>query len=137
MISIVIPITKGTKDEDIKITLDSVTKQSLTEINVVLVGDTSVDLAAYGDKVKLVKCEGKSAGEMQNIGIDNADGEYIHFMIPGDTVLSYAYESIYNKFLRYGCDVIKFKCVLKDHSSNKLYTDEKLNMKKTVNILQS
>ena len=130
MISIIIPVTKGTKDEELKATLESVTGQSLTEINVVLVGDTSIDLSGFADKVSLVKCEGKTAGEMQNIGIENATGEYIHFMLPGDTVLPYAYESICNKFLRYGCDVIKFKCVLKDPDSNKYYADEKLNLKK-------
>ena len=130
MISIIIPVTKGTKDEDIKTTLESLAAQSLTEVNAVLVGDTSYDISGYEDKVKLVKCEGISAGEMQNTGIDNATGEYIHFMLPGDTVLPYAYESVYNKFRRYGCDVIKFKCVLKDPDSKKFYADERLNLKK-------
>ena len=102
--------------------LDSLVNQTLKEIEIICINDGSTDnsleiLNTYTQKDKRVividkKNEGQ--GIARNLGITQANGEYIGFVDPDDWVSSDMYEKMYNQAKELNseivvCDFIKYQ----------------------------
>ena len=116
-VSIVIPVYNA--EQYLPQTLDSILNQSLREIEVICVDDGSTDdslsiLQDYANRdhrVQLFRQQNLHAGVARNVGLEAAQGEYVHFLDADDYVLDYAYEAIYNKAVKYDLDCLKFASV--------------------------
>ena len=130
-ISIVIPVYKA--GEALSQILESILAQSLREIELICVNDSSgsgskqivEDYSKKDSRVKQISLneqdekEAPTKGMAWNKGLEAASGEYLHFMEADDYCLDYAYEVLYNKVKRYELDCIKFGQVLLDEKSQK------------------
>lgn len=89
-ISIVMPVYNGA--EFLQKSIESVSKQTLKDLELVCVDDGSTDnsldvlnkLSKKYDFIKIISQENNGAGSARNNGINNADGEYIAFLDADD-----------------------------------------------------
>lgn len=96
--------------------LTSLEKQTLKNIEVILVNDGSTDgsreiAARYAQRngnFTLVDRENGGAGATRNTGLDRAIGEYVYFLDSDDYLAENALEILYTKASRENLDVLKF-----------------------------
>ena len=95
--------------------MESVTRQTLKDIEIVCVNDGSTDrsleiLKRYEKKdrrVIIVDQKNGGYGKAMNAGIDRATGEYIGIVEPDDYVSLDMYEDLYKKASDYDLDMVK------------------------------
>lgn len=100
--SIIIPVYNA--DNTIKNTIDSVLTQSCNDYEIIIVNDASTDnTLKVLEQMKNIKNieiinleQNKKAGGARNVGIDNANGEYIIFLDSDDVLERGAIEKINN-----------------------------------------
>ncbi len=93
--------------------LISLLKQTLREIEVIIVDDGSKDdtlkiaelFAKYDTRFRAISQEHKLQGAARNLGVKNATGEYIGFVDSDDWVDSYYYEKLYAAAKKYDSDL--------------------------------
>ena len=122
--------------------LDSVCNQTLSDIEVICINDCSTDnslniLRDYAQKDSRIKIidfkENKGAAIARNLGIDEANGEYIAFLDSDDyPETSEFYEKLYLKAKETGADVVKgaYKnsdAISEDKSINEKIKEDKNN----------
>ena len=112
-VSIIIP-TYNVEDY-LRECMDSVTRQTLKDIEIICINDGSTDgsleiLKEYADKdprIVLVDKENEGYGVGMNIGLDKASGEYIGIVEPDDFVPLNMYEDLYNTAKENDLDFVK------------------------------
>lgn len=91
-VSIVIPVYNAQKY--IVECLDSITSQTLKEIEIICINDGSTDASEEtinnykNGKIRLYTKENEGSGKARNLGIEKAKGKYIAFMDPDDLYAS-------------------------------------------------
>ena len=93
--------------------LNSLIRQTLKEIEIIIVDDGSSDntvnlctqYASMDCRIKLVKQEHKKQGAARNNGTNSATGEYIGFVDSDDWVDEDYYEKLYNAAKKYNSDI--------------------------------
>jgi glycosyltransferase involved in cell wall biosynthesis len=101
-VSVIMPCLNSARY--IREALDSVVKQSLRNIELLVVDAGSTDgtaeiLNEYAGKdprVRILQSDKKSMGRQYNLGMDAAKGEYIGFVESDDYIAPDMYESLYN-----------------------------------------
>lgn len=109
-ISVIIPVYNA--QNYIRRSLDSLCKQTLKEIQVILINDESTDesLKICEEYVNIDKRfavyskKNEGAGLARNTGLQYAKGEYIAFLDADDYITSDMYEVLYSKALRNHAD---------------------------------
>lgn len=92
--------------------LESIARQTFTDLQVVMVDDGSTDnsadiaaeFAAKDPRFQLVKQANGGLGAARNTGTDHADGKYLAFLDSDDVVPAHAYESLYRSLEETGSD---------------------------------
>lgn len=110
-VSVIIPVYNAEKY--LRQCLDSVLGQTLREIEVICVDDGSTDsslaiireYAAKAPRLRLLTQPNSGAGAARNLGIENANGEYIAFVDADDWVERRYCESLYASAEKYSADV--------------------------------
>lgn len=95
--------------------LDSVTGQTLKELEIICVDDGSTDgsgaiLDSYSRKdgrIRVIRQENRGYGAAMNRGIGSAAGEYIGIVEPDDYIMSGMYQYLYRKAKGYRLDFVK------------------------------
>ena len=95
--------------------MESVTRQTLQDIEIICINDGSTDgsleiLKKYAKKDKrivLVDKVNEGYGVAMNIGMERATGEYIGIVEPDDFVPLNMYEDLYNKAKEFDLDFVK------------------------------
>lgn len=113
-ISVIIPAYNS--QEYIKDAIESIMRQTLKDIEIILVDDGSTDdtfkickdYSLMDKRIKVIHQENKGISGARNTGIDNATGEYISFVDSDDTIELNMYEELYNCVTQYGEDKIDF-----------------------------
>ena len=112
-VSIIIPTYNV--EAYLKECMESVTRQTLKDIEIICINDGSTDgslqiLKEYADKdprIVLVDKENEGYGVGMNIGLDKATGEYIGIVEPDDFVPLNMYEDLYNTAKENDLDFVK------------------------------
>lgn len=95
--------------------LDSVVKQSLQEIEVLVVDggstdgtlETAKEISERDDRVRILSCNKGSVGAQFNLGVREAKGEYIGIVESDDYILPKMYEIEYEYAKERACDVLR------------------------------
>lgn len=111
-VSIIIPVYNVEKY--INRCLDSLTCQTLKDIEIILVDDSSkdnsgklCDIAAEKDsRIRVIHKENGGAGFARNAGLAEASGKYIGFVDPDDYVDAKMFEKLYSTAEEYGADLV-------------------------------
>ena len=102
-VSVIVPVYNVEKY--ISECIDSVLKQTLDSIEIILVNDGSTDLSdficndyakKFPEKIKYIKKENEGVSVARNLGLLYAAGEYVHFLDSDDTIDERFYETCYN-----------------------------------------
>ena len=137
-ISVIIPIYNS--QNHLAKCLDSITNQSLKDIEIICIDDFSNDKSveilnnyAIKDKrIKIIKLEeNKGASYARNIGIDNAQGEYISFIDSDDYIEKNFYELLYKKAKEENADISKGYYRYKNENKIILNINEKIKEEKS------
>ncbi|MBQ6516479.1 glycosyltransferase family 2 protein [bacterium] len=123
-VSVIIPVYNTEKY--LRQCLDSVTNQTLQDIEIICVNDGSTDrsqdiLEEYAQKdsrILLINKENTNAGNSRNIGLEKARGEFVYFPDSDDWLELNAFEKLYKKATETNADIIVFYNKLKDDSNN-------------------
>lgn len=111
-ISIIIPVYNVEKY--LKRCVDSLTNQTLKDIEIILVDDESTDsspiicdeLAKLDGRIKVIHKKNEGAGLSRNVALKIAEGEYIGFVDSDDFVAEDMFESLLNTAEKYGSDLV-------------------------------
>ena len=111
-VSIIIPVYNVEKY--IERCVDSLTNQTLQDLEIILVDDSSTDssleicrkLAENDSRIKVIHKENEGAGKARNAALEVATGEYIGFVDSDDFVEKDMFETLYEKAEQYGSDLV-------------------------------
>lgn len=86
------------------------------EYEVIIVDDGSTDnslaiareIATRWDNMRVIHQDNKGSGESRNLGMDEAKGEYIHFVDADDQVMPGAYRFLFDNTLMHSPDIVYF-----------------------------
>lgn len=111
-VSITVPIFNAEKD--LHRCVDSLLKQTLKNIELILVNDGSIDksgqicdeFAALDDRIKVFHQQNQGSAIARQIGLDNSTGEYYTVCDSDDWVEPNMYEELYNKAIVENSDIV-------------------------------
>ena len=114
-ISVIIPVynVEGYLEE----CLESVVNQSFNDLEIICINDGSTDnsldilnkYAKMDDRIIIINQENKGLGAARNVGLDNANGDYIYFIDSDDYLELNALNELYHVALNNNVDLIIFK----------------------------
>jgi glycosyltransferase involved in cell wall biosynthesis len=103
--------------------LDSITSQTLQDIEIILVNNGSTDSSLsimedyqerYPEIIKVFSQKDMGLAQGRQSGINNATGEFIAFLDADDYVTKDAYEKMYSSAIEYNVDIVECKTVRED-----------------------
>lgn len=111
-VSIVVPVYNAEKY--LERCISSLLKQTLSEIEIILVDDGSTDLspdiceraACEDSRIRVIHKVNEGAGKARNTGLGLASGEYVGFVDSDDFVEYNMYEVLYKKAVDYKSDLV-------------------------------
>lgn len=115
-ISVIVPVYNT--EEHIQICIDTILSQTYTDLELLLVDDGSTDKSGvicdeYANKDKRIRVfhkKNEGVSSARNLGIEEAVGDYLHFVDADDIVLKGAYEYLNSVIHEYSHpDIICFK----------------------------
>ena len=117
-ISVIIPVFNAEKY--LPVCLESLTIQTFTDFEVIVVDDCSTDnsvavaesyLERFGERLKIVTLpENTGSGSIpRNVGLEHARGEYVFFVDNDDLLIDNALENLYNAAKDYRADVVSME----------------------------
>lgn len=94
--------------------LNSITKQTFTSYEIIIINDGSIDnsleeckkIAIGNNKIRIISQNNKGVSSARNAGIDNATGEYIVFIDIDDTLETNALEISYDYIKKTKADTL-------------------------------
>lgn len=107
LISVIIPVYNG--EMYLKDCLENILGQSYTNLDIIVVDDGSIDGSAkiaanYPVNYIKLSCN-RGISVARNTGIDNAKGDYVHFMDVDDSINLDFYKEMVNAILETGADL--------------------------------
>ena len=108
--------------------LDSVCKQTLTDIEIICINDGSTDtsleiLKEYSSKdsrIKIITKENGGQATARNLGIEEAQGEYIAFVDSDDFIEPTMFEKLYTKAKDNNLDIAMCKIATYDNQTEEI-----------------
>ncbi|WP_249869453.1 glycosyltransferase family 2 protein [Oceanobacillus saliphilus] len=112
IISIVVPVYNV--ESYLKDCIDSILAQSFNNYELILVNDGSTDrsgeicdeYAANDNRIKVIHSDNAGVSSARNKGIYAANGKYIGFVDPDDTINQNMFELLLNALLEYNSDIV-------------------------------
>ena len=106
LVSVIIPIYNG--EQYVRSCLENILNQTYKNLEIIVVDDGSTDKSAEiaaQYPVKVIREKNSGSGAARNIGIDIAEGEYLHFMDVDDMINATFYEKLVFAMIETGVDV--------------------------------
>lgn len=127
-VSIIVPVYKV--EPYLKRCVDSLTNQTLKDIEIILVDDGSPDncpkmcddFAQLDSRIKVVHKQNGGAASARNIGLDLATGDYIAFVDSDDYIDKTMYESMLKISCDNNCDFVMCDCIKEYPDKKEIYT---------------
>lgn len=121
-VSVIVPVYNT--EQYLKECVDSLLKQTLTDLEIILIDDGSPDNSAYicdeyaklDSRVKVIHKENGGLSSARNAALDICKGEYIGFVDSDDFVEPTMFEELYNSSIYYSSDISI--CALSTFSNN-------------------
>ena len=115
MLSVIIPVYNV--ENYLNECLDSVTSQTLKEMEIICIDDGSTDNSPYilkeyqkkDSRIKIITKENGGQATARNLGIKEAQGEYIAFVDSDDFIEPTMFEKLYTKAKDYNLDITMCK----------------------------
>ncbi len=112
-VSIVMPLYN--QETYIRECLDSVVKQTLKDVEIIIVNDGSTDNSSYivneyaqkDSRIIVVDKSNSGYGDSMNVGLSKATGEYIGIVETDDFVDPDMFDTLYKTAIKYKADVVK------------------------------
>lgn len=116
-VSVIVPVYNAGKY--LKRCLDSLTGQTLKDIEIICVNDGSDDnspdilrsYAAHDERIKIISFEKMGPGGCRNAAVDAAEGEYVCFVDADDFIDLDACETAYGKIKAENAEVLSFNAL--------------------------
>lgn len=113
LISIIVPVYNVEKY--LEKCVESLTSQTLKDIEIILINDGSQDLSGNicdslsknDSRIKVIHKENGGLSDARNIGIDLAVGEYLAFVDSDDWCEPKMFEMLYNLAIKYKADIVQ------------------------------
>lgn len=129
-VSIIVPVYKV--EQYLKRCVDSLTNQTLKDIEIILVDDGSPDncpkmcdeFAQIDSRIKVVHKQNGGAASARNVGIDVAKGDYIAFVDSDDYVDGCMYEEMLKVAIDNNCDFVMCDCIKEYSGKSTIYTHD-------------
>ena len=110
-VSVIVPVYNT--EQYLKECVDSLLKQTLTDLEIILIDDGSPDNSAYicdeyaklDSRVKVIHKENGGLSSARNAALDICKGEYIGFVDSDDFVEPTMFEELYNSAINYNSDI--------------------------------
>lgn len=110
-ISVIIPAYNAEKY--IERTLESIIRQTYTNLEIIIVDDGSTDntlalckkLSETDDRIVIYHQNNEGVSKARDLGIRKSTGDYIGFVDSDDTIEPNMYEILYNNMLKYHADI--------------------------------
>ena len=126
-VSVIVPVYNV--EQYLEEALRSLVRQTLRDIEIVVVNDGSTDgsldiikrFMEQDDRIVLIDKENGGYGKAMNVGLDRASGEYIGILEPDDYVPLDMYEDLYETAAANDLDMIKadfYRFTTDDNSGN-------------------
>lgn len=133
-VSVIVPVFNV--EEYLSQCLDSILNQSLKEIEIICIDDGSTDsclsiLESYKSqdkRIKVISQSNNGPGNARNVGMDNAEGEFITFMDSDDYFKPNALEVAYNISKEKSVDFTMFKLLNFDDGTDETYPIDYFDM---------
>lgn len=114
-VSVIMPIYN--KEEYLKRSIESILNQSLKDIEIILIDDGSIDrsgelceeYAKKNNNITVIHKKNGGVSSARNVGIENANGKFITFVDPDDSLEVDAVEYLYNLANTYACEIGCYK----------------------------
>lgn len=111
-ISVIVPVYKV--EDYLDRCVNSIVNQTYQNIEIILVDDGSPDKcpemcdvwAQKDDRIKVIHKTNGGISEARNVGLSNANGEYISFVDSDDWIDNFFYERLVSKLNSSGCDIV-------------------------------
>ena len=111
LVSVIVPVYNIEKY--LEECIESIINQSYKNIEIILVDDGSTDKSGIicdefnklDKRIKVIHKENGGAASAKNIGLDEANGEYICFVDGDDYIFIDFIENLYNQLIKYNADI--------------------------------
>ena len=111
IISVIVPVYNV--EEYLERCVDSILRQTYTNLEVILVDDGSTDncpqiceqYASFDKRVRVIHQSNGGLFAARNAGIDAAKGEYLSFIDSDDFISEDMYTSLYGNLKKYDADI--------------------------------
>ena len=125
-ISVIVPVFNV--EDYLNYSLDSILNQTLEDIEVICVDDGSTDnslnilkdYAKKDERIKIISKENEGQGTARNVGIDNAQGEFIAFVDSDDFIDKNMFEKLYNESVNKNLDLVMCKVSSFDNETHEI-----------------
>lgn len=124
LVSVIIPVYNASNS--ISSCIDSILKQSYKQFELLLINDGSTDssldickhYSAKDSRIKVFSQDNKGVSSARNLGIQNANGDYIMFVDSDDYVDVHFIEFMLQEIHSKNCDVVRCKVITHDSKNN-------------------
>ena len=101
LVTIIVPVYNAEKT--LKRCIDSILRQSYSNIEIIAINDGSTDnslsvLKSYGKTINIINIENNGVSNARNLGVDNANGKFILFIDSDDYISDIYVESLINAY---------------------------------------
>lgn len=86
MVKVSVIVPSMIREDQLARTMDSLSRQTLEDFEVILVGDGAPHYEVLDEKIKVIDGPGEAKGSARNKGLESAGGDYIYFLEAGDEV---------------------------------------------------
>lgn len=129
-ISIIVPVYNA--ERYLRACVDSILRQSYTDLEVILVDDGSKDTsplicdeyAAQDQRVRVIHQKNAGVAAARNAGLDAASGAYIAFVDSDDYIDPEMYEQMLGRALVHDCEVVMCDCLKERSDRTQIYTHD-------------
>ncbi len=126
MLSVIIPVYNV--ENYLNECLDSVTSQTLEDMEIICIDDGSTDNSPYilkeyqkkDSRIKIITKENEGQATARNLGIEEAQGEYIAFVDSDDFIEPTMFEKLYTKSKDNNLDIAMCKIATYDNQTEEI-----------------
>ena len=126
-VSIIVPVYNV--EDYINRCIDSLKKQSLEDIEIILIDDGSTDksgiicdeIAKNEERVIVIHQDNHGVSSARNVGINIASGEFIGFVDPDDWCEENMYKIMYEAIIENNCDMVICGFVIHENENADIY----------------